>query len=47
MIQQTTHTQAHPPSGEEVMTVDDVDVDVRTLSIGKTSNHRERMSEYD
>jgi hypothetical protein len=47
MNQQWIGAQAHPPSREEVMTVDDVDVNVRTLSIRYASNDRERMSEHD
>jgi hypothetical protein len=38
---------AHPAPGEEVMGMDDVDVDVRRLSVNKTSAERERMGEHD
>ena len=42
---------AHPAPGEEVMAMDDascdvdVNVDVRCVSINRTSDRRERMSE--
>ena len=37
-------TGAHPSWGEEVMTMDDVEVDVRCESVGNiTSDNRERM----
>jgi len=44
---------AHPALGEEVMAMDDasgdvdVNVDVRCVSINKTSDRRERMSEHE
>ena len=47
MNQAVIRTGAHPPSGEEVVTVDDVDVNVRTLSIGTSSDQKERMSKHD
>lgn len=47
MNQAVIRTGAHPPSGEEVMTVDDVDVNVRTLSICNPSGQKERMSKHD
>jgi hypothetical protein len=40
---------AHPGSGGEVMGMDEVDVavDVACMSIDRTSNSKERMSEHD
>jgi hypothetical protein len=38
---------AHPALGEEVMAMDDVDVDVTSVSIDRTSKTKERMGSND
>lgn len=37
-------SDAHPAPGEEVMAMDDVDVNVGSESVNRTSNLEERMS---
>jgi hypothetical protein len=40
-------TGAHPHPGEEVMAVDDADVEVSRVSIGRTLALEERMGNHD
>ncbi len=43
----TPRIETHPDPREEVMAMDDVDVDVTTVSIGSTSKRKERMGNND